>query len=134
MSSFSDKSKLSLISARLLANNNLYSSSVNRSYYACFQYIMHILFEKIKMNQDEFYTQVRNRPNGTHSWASKLIIIELAKKPDKEDYKWLQEQLPDFRELRVNADYYPEEITQDLGLLSISKAESIMNVLSKNFK
>ena len=86
------------------------------------------------MNQDEFYNQVRNRPNGTHSWASKLIVIELAKKADKEDYKWLQEQLPDFRDLRVSADYYPDEITQELGIMSISKAESIMNVLLKNFK
>ncbi len=134
MSSFSEKSKLSLESAKLLANNNFYSSSVNRSYYACFQYIMHILFEKIKMDQTQFYNDVRNRPNGTHSWASKLIVIELAKKPDKSDYKWLQEQLPDFRELRENADYYPAEISQDLGRSSISKAESIMNLLSKNFK
>ena len=134
MPSFSEKSTFSLESAKLLVKNNYYSSTVNRSYYACFQYIMHVLFEKIKLDQAQFYIDVRNGRNGTHTWASKLIVLELAKKPDKKDYKWLQAQLPDFRELRENADYFPAEMSQELGIESISKAESIMRVLSQNFK
>ena len=94
---------------------------------------MHILFEKLKMDQTDFYNEVRQRPQGTHSWASKLIGIELAK-INLADYKWLQKELPELKEKRVSADYYPDALNADDGYHSITKAESIINLLKKNFK
>lgn len=133
MSNFLEKANQSLDSAKFLFKQNYYSSTVNRSYYACFQYLMYILFDKLNKDQAEFYTEVRQRPNGTHSWASKLISIELAKKDD-EDYKWFQKEIPEFREKRVEADYYPTVISQSDGTNSITKAETIINLLKKHFK
>ena len=133
MSEFLEKANQSLESAKCLAKQHYYASTVNRSYYACFQYIMHVLFVKLKKNQDEFYQEVRQRPNGTHSWASKLIGNELAGK-DKDDYRWFQSHIPQFRELRVKADYYPTIVSQDQGVGSIAEAENVMRLLIKHFK
>lgn len=133
MSELLEKANQSLESARLLFKQSYYSSTVNRSYYACFQFILHTLFVKLKKDQDEFYNEVRLKPNGTHGWASKLIGNELAKK-DLADYKWFQRELPEFKEKRVKADYFPVIISQDDGNQSINKAEAIINVLKKHFK
>jgi uncharacterized protein (UPF0332 family) len=133
MPTLSEKAAQSLNSAKYLVTQHYYSSTVNRSYYACFQYLMYVLFEKLNKNQADFYNEVRQRPNGTHSWASKLVGIELAKK-NLDDYKWFQKEIPEFREKRVVADYYSTEINGPEGYLSISKAEAIINLLKKHFK
>jgi uncharacterized protein (UPF0332 family) len=129
----SEKANQSLKSANILVKEHLYSSTVNRSYYACFQYLMHILFVKLKKDPTEFYGEVMNGKNGTHSWASKLISIELAKK-DLDDYKWYQKEIPAIREKRVQADYHATVITSPEAYESIGKAEAIMNLLAKHFK
>ena len=133
MTKFLEKANQSLESAKILSKHHYYSSTVNRSYYACFQYLMHILIEKLKKDQTEFYNEVRQRPNGTHSWASKLIGNELARK-NLDDYKWLQKELPEFKEKRVLADYYPDVVSPEDGNLSITKAESIIRLLKTHFK
>lgn len=133
MASLSEKANQSLNSARLLVKENYYSSTINRSYYACFQYLMHILFEKLKKDPVEFYTEVNNGKNGTHTWASKLIGIELAKK-DFKDYKWYQKEIPALREKRVQADYHATVMLPADGHDSINKADAIMNLLAKHFK
>ncbi len=132
MSALLEKSNQSLLSAKSLVQQNYYSSTVNRSYYACFQYLLYVLFTKLKKDQDEFYQEVRNRPNGTHTWASKLISIELAKK-DMDDYKWFQRHLPELREKRVDADYFQTVIGQTDGYKAIAEAENIITILKKNF-
>lgn len=133
MSQFLEKSTQSLNSAKFLVNHQYYSSTVNRSYYACFQFIMHVLFIKLKKDQTEFYTEVLQRQNGTHTWASKLIGNELAQK-NMTDYKWFQRALPEIREKRVKADYYDTIISHEEGALAITQAESIINLLKQNFK
>lgn len=133
MSDLNEKANQSLDSARILFRQNYYSSTVNRSYYAAFQYILHIVFSKLNKDPKEFYNEVQNSKNGTHTWASKLVSIELYKK-DKDDYKWFQRELPAFRQARVIADYYPDVITQVSGNDSISKAEAMFNLLKKHFK
>ncbi len=133
MSNFQEKSIQSLESAKVLVKCHYYSSTVNRSYYACFQFVMHILFDKLKKDQREFYAEVQQRPNGSHSWASKLIGIELAKK-SLEDYKWLQGKFPEFREKRIVADYHPIALSADDGNDSITLATTILNLLRKHFK
>ena len=133
MSVLLEKSKQSLKVAKLSFDNNYYPSTVNRSYYACLQLMLHILFNKLNKDREEFYNEVRHNPNGgTHIWASKLIGIELIKK-DKDDYKWFQKNIPEFREKRVLADYYEDTISYDDGDFSIKRAESVINLLNKNF-
>lgn len=133
MSELLEKSKQSLQSAKILVQQTYYSSTVNRSYYACFQYLLYVLFVKLNKNQDEYYQEVRNGQNGSHTWASKIIGIELAKK-DIGDYKWFQKHFPQLKEKRVDADYYQIVIGQPDGYSAISEAENIINLLKKHFK
>ena len=134
MSTFLEKSTQSLNSAQILVNNSFYPSTVNRAYYACIQYLLHVLFEKLKYDKTKFYQDVRTQKDGTHGWASKLIEIEMAKMQDKEDYKWFQVKIKEFKKERVAADYYIDIVGQERGLKSIGTAKSIINVINKNFK
>lgn len=58
MTSFAEKSQQSIQAAGLLLTSNLYPSSINRSYYSFFQFMMHVLFNKIKMDQHSFHTHI----------------------------------------------------------------------------
>ena len=134
MSTFLEKSNQSLNSAQILVKNNFYPSTVNRAYYGCIQYLLHILFEKLQYDKVKFYQDVRTQKDGTHGWASKLIEIEMAKKPDKSDYKWFQVKIKEFKKERVAADYYIDIVGQERGVNSINTAKTIINVINKNFK
>ncbi|MEO6404542.1 MAG: HEPN domain-containing protein [Ferruginibacter sp.] len=133
MADFSEKSIQSLDSARYLVKQHFYSSTVNRAYYACFQYIMYVLIKKLNRDEKMFHIEAKNSPNGTHTWACKVIGIDLAKK-SYNDYKWFQKEIVELREKRVLADYHSAVITPEEGNVSITKAESIINVLKGNFK
>lgn len=119
--------------AKLLQKSNYYSSTVNRSYYGCFLFLLDTLYTKLKVNPDEFESQRRQNKEGTHGWASKLIEIELAKL-DREDFKWYQKNFPEFQKLRIKADYSKEMISQEESLNSINTATSIINCVSKYIK
>jgi uncharacterized protein (UPF0332 family) len=133
MSEFLEKSTQSLSSAKLMVKESYYSSTVNRSYYACFQYLLHVLFVKLNKDQKEYYQEVRTGKNGSHTWAAKLVSISLAKL-NMDDYKWFQKHLPELRAKREDADYFPVIISQSDGHEAISKAENLIGVLRKNFK
>lgn len=134
MSTFLEKSTQSLKSAEILAKHSYFSSTLNRSYYSCIQFLLHVLFEKLGYDKLKFYQDVRSQKDGTHGWASKLIEIEMAKNPDKANYIWFQRNIKEFKKERVRADYYDDEITQDKGLKSIQTANSIINLVRTNFK
>ncbi len=131
---FLEKATQSLESAKCLVKQSYYSSTVNRSYYACLQYILHVLFEKIKMDQTGFEQDLKQKQHiGTHSYATKIIGNELARK-DISDYKWFQKQFPELKEKRITADYHSVVISADEGNASILRAETIINLLKKHFK
>lgn len=124
-----EKSMQSMLTAEMLIREQHYSSTVNRAYFACLQYILHILIEKL----GHTYQDLKNQPrNGTHSQAQYLLEMTLVSK-DKKDYKWFQEKFPAFKEDRVLADYYGDALNQDFGYQAINKANSIINVLKKHY-
>lgn len=133
MGEFAEKSNQSLKSAELLVKQHYYSSTVNRSYYACLQFMLYVLFEKLKYDKAQFYNEVRQGKDGTHGWASKLIGNELCRK-SRTDYKWFQQAYPEFKKLRVTADYYEDRITPNQGYESIKTAESIINCIKQHFR
>jgi uncharacterized protein (UPF0332 family) len=129
---FYDKHKESISAAELLKNSH-YSSTVNRAYYGCIQYLLDILFTRLKVKPEDFYNQrVQNR-EGTHGWASKLIEIELAH-VDRVEFKWYQKTFPEFQKLREKADYEDKAISQSESVGSISTANSIINCVNQNIK
>jgi uncharacterized protein (UPF0332 family) len=133
MYNFLEKSEQSLESANILVKQSFHSSTVNRAYYACIQFLMHTLFTKLKYDKNQFYVDVRNSSDGTHGWASKLIGIELAK-IDMDDFKWFQRTIKEFKKVRVQADYHETVISHQQGYDSITTAKTVINTVKKNFK
>ncbi len=129
---FLEKSKQSMLIAEMLIKQNHYSSTVNRAYYSCLQYILHILHEKLGHTQEDLNKTPRN---GTHSQAQYLLEMSLVRKvgSNKKDYKWLQEKFPEFKQDRVIADYYSDALNQEKGYGAINTAHSIINTLKKYY-
>jgi uncharacterized protein (UPF0332 family) len=127
---FLEKSNQSIMSAKLLIKQHLYSSTVSRAYYSSLQYIFHVLIEKL----GKTHTDIANAPRtGTHAQAQYLLELELVHK-NKQDYKWFQKRFPEFKEERVKADYFDKMFDPSSSQDAINLAESINNTLNKNFK
>ena len=131
VNSLEEKSIQSLQSATILMNHTYYASTVNRAYYSCINIFFHILFFKLGYKKVDFDAQRRAKKKGSHEYASELIL-NLIRKKNSEDFKWLQEHIPMLREWRVDADYTESVITQEIASLSISKANSITNSVKQN--
>src|SRR5687768_3391985 len=124
-----EKSKQSMMIAESLVKQHYYSATVNRAYYSCFQFILHILIEKLGHSHENLDEMPRT---GTHSQAQYLLELTLIKK-DKKDYKWFQQKLPEFKQVRVIADYYGDAQSQSIGYEAINTANAIINTLKKHY-
>ena len=128
-----EKHKESIAAAEYLQKQNFYSSTVNRSYYGCFQFLLDVVFTRLNVKPVDFEIQRRQNREGTHGWASKLIEIELAH-IDPKEFKWYQKKFPEFQKLREKADYSNEEISQGESLDSINTAKAIISLVNKLIK
>src|ERR1700693_381982 len=99
MDTFLEKSTQSLHSAEFLAKNNFYSSCVNRSYYFFFQFMMHILFEKLKQDKAAYDRECKDMAQSSHIKASNLMYDEIEQK-NRKDYIWFQSHVPALRKQR----------------------------------
>lgn len=117
------------MAAEMLIKQHNYSSTVSRAYYSCFQYILHILIEKLGHTREHIDSMPRA---GTHSQAQYLLELSLVSK-NRADYRWFQEKLPAFKQDRVTADYYGDALNSGLGYDAINKANAIINLLKKYY-
>lgn len=125
-----EKSIQSMLTAKLLLQNNHYPSTVNRAYYSCLQFILHILIEKLGHTHE----YIDSMPgSGTHGKAQYLLSLTLIKK-DKDDYKWFQAKFPAFKKGRVIADYHSAPLDQGIGHDAINTANLIIDTLKKYYK
>lgn len=131
MSSFADKSQQSLTSAEMLLKNNFYPSSVNRSYYAFHQFVLHILFNKLKNDKAEFETDVLHQ-GGTNKLAWNKVSIEFIKR-NRDDYRWMQSKVQELKLARVNADYTETVIHQEDAHNVYGITNSMINSLKRTF-
>jgi uncharacterized protein (UPF0332 family) len=126
-----EKSKQSMLAAELLVKQQYYAGTVNRAYYSCLQFILHILLEKLAQTRETLEDQPRT---GTHSKAQYLLESTLVlRDKSKKDYKSFQEKFPAFKQERVLADYHEAAFTQERAYQAISMAQSIMNTLNKHY-
>ena len=132
MSELKNKSDFNNIASELLLKNRLYAPSVHCSYYRCIQYMLHIVFNKLKVDKAEFDAQMKQRKDGTHGHAIFTIGCELIKK-NTDGYKDFQRLVPKLKEYRELSDYKDEVIGQTIGQDAKGKSDSIMNILVKNF-
>ena len=128
-----DKSHFNRLAADICLKNNYYAPSVHCSYYSCVQYMLYILFEKLKMTETQFDQEMINLRTGTHGCAIKLIGFDLIKR-NRSDYKTFQALIPALKKLREEADYKPKPTPQHEGQTALATSDSIKNVLQKNYR
>lgn len=133
MSGFKDKSEQNSRATEILLKQSLYASSIHCSYYAFVQNLLHVLFVRIKYNENQFKNDLQQHNTGTHRWASKLIEFELAKKSMK-DYKYYQKVFAEVKFLREKSDYSANAMTPDDGYEAQTKARSLNQLLNQMFK
>jgi hypothetical protein len=85
MSEFLNKSTSNKDAVILLLQNHNPAPSIKCSYYRCVQKMLHIIYYKIGVSNDEFVAKSKivgtdNKQNGTHKVAIEIIKGELAKK------------------------------------------------------
>lgn len=135
MNQFLEKSTQSLNSANILIKQHYYSSTINRAYYGYLQFLMHILFEKLKQDKEQFYRDVQDgKDGGTHVKASNLICRLLYKKVSPKEYKWFQSTIKELKKKRVTADYHDSVISADEGYDCIRWATDLITCVKLNFK
>ena len=133
MSVFRDKSHFNRQAAELCLKNNLYAPSVHCSYYSCIQYMLYVLYDKVKMTELSFNEQKTILGTGTHACAIKLIGIDLIKR-ERTAYIAFQKLIPELKQLREKSDYQNIAIGQSEGHLAMNNSDSIKNILTKNYK
>jgi uncharacterized protein (UPF0332 family) len=128
-----DKSHFNWQAADLCLRNNLYAPSVHCSYYSCIQYMLYILYDKLKLTEQTFLEQKSLLKIGSHACAIKLIGIDLIKRK-REDYVTFQKLVPELKELREKSDYKSVAIRQDEGQMAMAKSDAIKNLLHANYR
>ncbi|TAE11813.1 MAG: hypothetical protein EAY72_10175 [Bacteroidetes bacterium] len=126
---------MSLTAAKELKNkHSLFDSSIHCAYYACIQYMMYLIYEKLKITtREQFDADRRHNKDGSHGFAEKLISLEVSKK-DPQEYKWFKKTFPELKRLREKADYSTTIAGMEDSDDAIKKSESITNTLKKLFK
>ena len=135
MGSLLDKSAINLQAAKTLKEKHYYyDPSIHCAYYACIQYMMYLIFEKLKITTlEQFDADRRNNREGSHVRAEKLVSEEVARK-DLKEYKWLKKTFPELKKLREDADYKNIVAGVDQSDDAIKKSESIIITLKQMFK
>lgn len=141
MTTFDEKSNQSFQAAETLLKIHLYPSTINRSYYCFFQYMMYILFHKMKYDREEFFRLLNQTQKKTHTLTWNLLGTEFVKKrPNSysarewnKEYQWLQEKVKEFKRIRECADYLEETIEKEDAEKWINNTSSMINLLKKAF-
>ena len=133
MNVFRDKSHFNREAAEICLQKSLFAPSVHCSYYSCIQFMLYVLFEKLKMTEEGFNEQKASWRVGTHACAIKLIGYDLIRK-EKTDYKAFQKLVPELKELREKSDYTQISIGHSDGYLAMGNSDSIKRILQKNYR
>lgn len=129
---FLEKSDQNRIAAKMLREQNLHASSVNRYFYSYLQYLFHILANKLKKSKEDLEEFQKDR-EGSHRFALRMVGDELASKNIK-DYKWLQRVDKELKALRVDSDYFEIAILSTHSYDAENKSQTLINCLKVNFK
>jgi hypothetical protein len=140
MSEFLNKSTSNKDAVILLLQNHNPAPSIKCSYYRCVQKMLHIIYYKIGVSNDEFVAKSKivgtdNKQNGTHKVAIEIIKGELAKKKYSDDgaWKYFQEKIKLLKRMREESDYYDKRIEMGDAQTAQAWSDAIENLLEKNF-
>lgn len=135
MSNWQIKSDYSFDSANKLIDVGLFNPSVHSSYYACVQYVFHIMSEYFgeEIEDIEGGSKTFASGLGTHVWLKKYIYnsMKSSNKPAAVDFR---NSMGDLSGLRVQADYYYNIIEEREANNCHDMAIEIVALLKKHYE
>jgi len=102
--SFLEKSKESLESARFLIEEGKNNSSIHCAYYSCIQVIRHVLLHVHKKTEARIKAESRAFPGGSHEYLIDCIVQDLNKKGYNTVKLYANLYL--LKRMRTEADYF----------------------------
>ncbi len=140
MSHLKHKSEENLKSANLLISESLYSPSIHCAYYACVQYMLHILHTKYSMTQTEIEREQKENSielnAGFHAWLiNKFCLLLMANKEAarKNESRIFYNDIINLKSTRIHADYNHLEISKLKSTDSLMTAEKLIKILNTYF-
>lgn len=129
------KSILNKESAELLLKDNKYAPSVHCSYYSCIQFMLFLIYGKLKVTNTDFEIRRKEVQKGTHQYAISLILDHLNtlkyEKDGKDNLKFFKTKISELKLLRELSDYKDVMIDNVQGDEAYDLSNGINGILNR---
>ncbi len=137
MSEIKSKSEQNLKMARLSIEKTCYSTSVHCSYYACVQFMIHILYNHFEMSEEQVDKEQKRISKdleaGFHAWIRHFFVMKLLPMEGGRIAREFSNYATQLKTMRVLADYKKKEITEQKAMLAQSYSENILKILEEHY-
>ncbi len=124
---------LSLANRIIENNDDSLSASVHCSYYACFQFMAHILRSHFMRSEKDIKSQGSgNNEGGSHN----ILINEIREQLDIVNPaigRRFNNDIQQLKGMRIRADYRNYEIKLEEAQMALSYSKNLLTVLKQNF-
>lgn len=131
MSVFRKKAEENLSAAGLLIGNNMFSSSVHCSYYACFQFSKYVLANSCGLGYEK--QEHESKGKDSHYYVPNCISNSLLKMTYQIAYADYNKWYSKLKRLRKKADYLQDVITSKEATEAYGCADNIMSLLKNKY-
>lgn len=129
------KSNNNFTASETLLKQELNAPSVHCAYYACVQYMLHILYTKQGMTEESINEEQREVSNelegGFHAWLINKFFRLLLRFEHGEVSRTFYEYTGQLKGLRIKADYKNKDITAQKAKDAYETSEKIIKILKE---
>lgn len=126
-----DKSEQNKDAAKLLHDEELYCSSVHCSYYSCYQLMIHIIYNVLGYDEQQYTETEDIKSAGSHNFSMNIIRQEIINSSNS-----IGDFNDNFRVLkkyRMKADYQQIKILKADSVLVMQKSDNFKIILKNSF-
>ncbi|WP_375560488.1 hypothetical protein ACE193_22795 [Bernardetia sp. OM2101] len=138
MSEIESKSEQNLRMARLSIEKACYATSIHCSYYACVQFMTHLLYDYYEKSDEEISIQQKQiskeLAGGFHVWIINFFVIKLLPFEGGKIARDFSSDATQLKKWRVFADYKAKKITSDQAKQAQTYSENILKILQNYIK
>lgn len=129
------KSNNNFTASETLLKQELNAPSVHCAYYACVQYMLHILYTRQGMTDESINEEQREVSNelsgGFHAWLINKFYFLLLPFDKSEVARNFANEIGSLKKWRIKADYENREITVKQAKRAYETSEAIIKILKE---
>lgn len=127
-----NKSEKNSDAATLLHGEELFCSSVHCSYYSCYQLMIHIIYNVLGYDEEEYSNTNELNNVGSHNYTINIIRQEIISKNNSLTREFA-DNIRILKDFRKKADYKQVKILKADSNLVIQKSNSFKTILNNTF-